>query len=89
MSSGEDVVATIINDDEQNILTIRNPIVVVPAQNNQLGFAPWSPVINRDVQEINVYRNFIVFISEVEPSIEEHYNSIFNKVIVPDKKIIV
>lgn len=89
MSSGEDVVATIVNDDERDVLIIKNPIVVVPAQNNQLGFAPWSPVINRDVQEISVYRNFIVFMSEVEPGIEEHYNSIFNKVIVPDKKIIV
>jgi len=87
MSSGEDVITTVI-DEVDDAIHIKNAIVVVPTGNNQLGFAPWSPVINPDVEFIEVFKRFIVYVSEPSANIIEQYNSIFNKVIVPEKKII-
>lgn len=87
MSSGEDVIATILEEVEDAI-RISNAIVIIPTGNNQLGFAPWSPVISSAVEYIEVFKQFIVYVSEPNEKIIENYNSLFNKVILPDKKII-
>ena len=44
MWSGEDVVADLTNEDE-NSITIVNPIVGVPSSQSTLAFAPWSPIL--------------------------------------------
>jgi hypothetical protein len=88
MSSGEDVIATII-DEVDDAIKIKDPIVVVPAPNNQLGFAPWSPVMDPAEESVEVFKQFIVYVSNPASQVIEQYNSIFSKVIVPDKKIIV
>lgn len=88
MSSGEDVVATVL-DEVDDAIKIRDAIVLVPASNNQMGFAPWSPIIDPAEEYIEIFKQFIVYVSKPAPEVIEHYKSIFNKVIVPDKKIIV
>lgn len=89
MSTGEDVVATVVNDHERDVIMIRDAIVAVPAGNNQLAFAPWSPIVSPDVEYIEVYRKFVMYISEVNSNVLDQYNKLFSKVIVPDTKIIV
>lgn len=89
MSSGEDVVANVIREDDDSYLFVKDPIVAVAAGNNQLGFAPWSPIANEDVESIGVDRKFIVFITDPKDEVIEHYNKLFNLVIVPNNKIIV
>ena len=44
LSSGEDVVATVLAREDQTI-TIKDAIVAVPTGQGQIGFAPWSPII--------------------------------------------
>jgi hypothetical protein len=88
MSSGEDVIATVI-DEVDDAIKLKNPICVVPAANNQIGFAPWSPVMDPEVEFVEVFKHFIVYVSKPAPQVIEQYNSIFNRVIVPEKKIIV
>jgi hypothetical protein len=88
MSTGEDVVATVVDDQERDVLRIRDAIVAVPAGNNQLAFAPWSPILSKTVDYVEVYRKFIMYISEVDDSVLSQYNGLFNKVIVPESKII-
>lgn len=88
MSSGEDVIATIVEEVEDAI-KIKNAICVVPAANNQLGFAPWSPVLDPEEEYVEVFKNFIVYVSKPAPQVLEQYNNIFSRVIVPEKKIIV
>lgn len=88
MSSGEDVIATVL-DEVEDAIRIKNAICVVPAANNQLGFAPWSPVVDPDEEYIEVFKKFIIYVSKPAPQVLDQYNSIFSKVIVPDKKIIV
>jgi len=87
MSSGEDVIATVLEEVEDAI-RISNALVVIPTGNKQLGFAPWSPVMSSNVEYIEVFKQFIVYVSEPNENVIENYNSIFNKVIVPEKKLI-
>jgi hypothetical protein len=89
MSTGEDVVATVVNDHERDVIHIKDAIVAVPAGGNQLAFAPWSPILKKDVEYIEVYRRFVMYVSEVDENVLGQYNTLFNKVIVPDSKIII
>ena len=56
MSSGEDVIATVVGEVEDAI-HIKNAIVLVPTGNNQLGFAPWSPVLHQEVEYVEVFKS--------------------------------
>lgn len=85
MSSGEDVIATVL-DQTDTAVKIKDPIVIVPAANNQLGFAPWSPVLDRDVESVEVSKQFIVFISEANEAVVENYKGIFSNLVTPPEK---
>lgn len=88
MSSGEDVVSTVIDDGDE-LLTIQDAIVAVPTGQGQMGFAPWSPLISKTEKQIKVSKKFVVYIAEVDSEICDNYNQMFNVIITPDKKIIV
>jgi hypothetical protein len=88
MSSGEDVIATVIEEVEDAI-KIRNAIVVVPTQNQQLGFAPWSPVMDPQEESLEVFKHFIVYVTKPAPQVVEQY-IYFSTIVTPlEKKIIV
>lgn len=88
MSSGEDIIATVLSEVDDAI-SITNVLVAVPTQNGQIGFAPWSPIMDPNEESVEVFKKFIVYVSKPAPQVIDQYNSIFSKVIVPDKKIIV
>ena len=87
MSSGEDLIVTVNGENEQSI-QLEDPIVAIPTGNGQLGFAPWSPLVSKDAKELSVDKKFIVYIADPDDEIVKQYNSMFNKVITPSKKII-
>lgn len=87
MSSGEDVVATIISDEE-TVLTIQDAIVAIPTGQGNLGFAPWSPILSKEQKEIPVNKNFIVYVAEVNSDIVDQYQQMFSTIVTPDKKLI-
>lgn len=89
MSSGEDIVATVVGEVDDAI-QIKNPLVLIPS-NNQLGFAPWSPIADPEVEYIEVFKQFIVYVTTPQPAAIENYNMIFNTsniVTPPEKKLI-
>lgn len=88
MSSGEDVVATVVGEVDDAI-QIKDAIVIIPTGNNQLGFAPWSPVIDQDVEYIEVFKKFIVYVSKPNTSVIEQYKSLFSTVVTPPEKKII
>ena len=71
MSSGEDVVANVIEEKESSVV-LEEPIVAVPTGSGQLGFAPWSPLLSPSQKELEVPLQFIVYITEV-PSVVRIY----------------
>jgi hypothetical protein len=85
MSSGEDVIATVLNESDTSV-QIKDPIVLVPAQNNQIGFAPWSPVLDRAVESIDISKNFVVFISDPNEAVIENHRAIFSNLVTPPEK---
>ena len=86
MWSGEDVIADIVEETTDSIV-ITDPIVAVPSQQQgQIGFAPWSPLLQKD--KIEVTKKYIVYEGNPQDEIIEQYNSMFGKISQPTKKLI-
>ena len=84
--SGEDVITDIVKEDTDSI-TITDPIVAVPSQQQgQIAFAPWSPLLQKD--KLEVTKKYIVYIGDPQDEIIEQYNSMFGKISKPTKKLI-
>jgi len=88
MWSGEDVIADQVGDLTDTIV-IRNPIVAIPAGGNQMGFAPWSPLLKDKNIDLEVSKKYIVYISEAQEQIVEQYEQMFSVIKSPSKKLIV
>lgn len=86
LNSGEDVIADLISQCDEDIV-ISNPIVAVPSGRGELGFAPWSPLLSKDVKEITIARHYVVYVSETQDQIVEQYNQIFSPIITPNKQL--
>lgn len=85
MSSGEDVVAEVLEENE-DVIVVKNAIVAVPTGNAKLGFAPWAPIIDRTKTEIEVKTNFIVFIAKPDDAVVEQYEQMFSVIAKPENK---
>ena len=83
MASGEDVVAELIREEGRENVVINNPIVMVPQAQGQVGFAPWSPFLSDDVNELTIKSSYVVYISDPKPGVIENYTQIFSPIITP------
>ena len=87
MWSGEDVIAD-LSEEKSDSIVITNPIVAIPAQQGQIGFAPWSPLICPKVKDLEVIKKYVVYISEPQEDIVDQYNQMFSTIATPTKKLI-
>ena len=87
MWSGEDVVADLIEEKEDSVV-ICNPIVAVPAGQGQMGFAPWSPLLKGKGEELEITKNYIVYIAETQEEIIGQYKNMFSIIQSPTKKLV-
>ena len=87
MSSGEDVVADVMEDKEES-LVLMNPIVAFNQGNGQLGFAPYAPLLNRDDKELEINKKWIVYVANVNNELVENYEEMFSPIATPSKKLI-
>ena len=85
MWTGEDVIADLITGDD-SVVELKNPIVAIPAQQGQIGFAPWSPLLQKD--KLEVTKKYIVYIGDPQAEIIEQFNQMFGKISKPTKKLI-
>ena len=89
LSTGEDVIADIV-EEEDLYLIFKNAIVAFPSEMGKIGFAPWSPLLSKEKQEIKVARKFIIYVADPDEGIVEQYNQMFgSKLMTPNKKLIV
>ena len=89
MSSGEDVVAEIIKQDE-NIIGVKNPIVAIPTGAGKLGFAPWSPIVSKEIESLDINARFVIYVSDPDPDVVDQYKNMFSTIATPpSKKLIV
>tara|TARA_A200000159_G_scaffold131451_1_gene128614 strand:- start:189 stop:479 length:291 start_codon:yes stop_codon:yes gene_type:complete len=85
MSSGEDVIAEVVNHDD-NSLTLKNGIVGVPTQQGTLSFVAWSPMISKEVKDITVSTNFVVYVADAAEEIVSQYEQMYSPISTPEKK---
>ena len=85
MSSGEDVIAEVINSDD-NSVTLRNGIVGIPAQQGTLQFVAWSPMISKEEKDITVSSNFVVYVAEAAEEIVSQYEQMYSPITTKKKK---
>jgi hypothetical protein len=86
VATGEEVVAELVSEDD-NFVTIKNGLVVIPTSTGSVGFAPWASVIDRTIPELIIAKNHIVYIAEVDPQIKTKYNEVYgSKLVTPGEK---
>ena len=86
ISTGEEVVAEIVEESSE-FITVRNGLVVLPNAQN-VGFAPWATVVDRQEPEITMSKQFLVYAAALDPSVKNKYCEMFGGITTPDKKII-
>jgi hypothetical protein len=87
MSSGEDVVAEVLEDNELSIV-VMNAIVAFNQGDGQLGFAPYAPLLKRTEKELEIDKNWIVYIANVNDELVEKYEEMFSPIKTPSSKLI-
>ena len=87
MWSGEDVIADLTGDNDDTI-TVVNPIVAIPAGQGQMGFAPWSPLLKGKGEEIEVKKSYVVYVADTQEEIVDQYSQMFSTIATPSKKLI-
>tara|TARA_B100000902_G_C27002335_1_gene760503 strand:- start:73 stop:363 length:291 start_codon:yes stop_codon:yes gene_type:complete len=85
MWSGEDVIADLVKD-KGDYLIIKNPIVAIPSGQGQMGFAPWSPLLEARDTELEVSGKYVVYIANTQEDIIEQYREMYSPVATPPKK---
>ncbi len=85
MWSGEDVIAD-LKDTTDDAVVIVNPIVAVPTGQGQIGFAPWSPILDGKDKDIEVTRKYVVYISDPQSDIIDQYKQMFSSIATPVSK---
>ena len=85
MSSGEDVIAEVVNHDD-NSLTLKNGIVGIPTQQGTLSFVAWSPMISKEVKDITVDTKFVIYVAEAADEIVSQYEQMYSTITTPEKK---
>ena len=90
LKSGEDIVADI--DENEDTVTIENPAQIMPMGDPrqsgtvQMGFGPWVPFTTD--KQIEIPRDWIVFIAEPATDIVNNYRQAFGSgIVVPPIKI--
>ena len=87
MWSGEDVIADLVEEKEDYIVFC-NPIVAVPTGQGQLGFAPWSPLLKGRDEELEITKEYIVYIADTQEEVVEKYKDMFSVLKTPSKKLV-
>lgn len=86
IATGEEVVAELVSEDD-NFVTVKNGLVVLPSPDGRVGFAPWASVIDKTIPELIIAKNHIVYVAEVDPQIKNKYNEIYgSKLVTPTEK---
>jgi len=84
--TGEEIIAEFISETD-NTVTIKNALVVIPTQQGGVGFAPWASVIDMEKPELEISKNFLIYIAPVQDQVVKKYNEIFgSKLSIPEQK---
>lgn len=85
--TGEDLIAECKDSDGGNIL-LKNPCILVPAQDGGVGIAPWGFMTKEAETGIEIAKDKFVFVCDPQDDFAEQYNKVFSPVVAPSSKIV-
>ena len=87
--SGENVICD-LKEEKEDTIVIADAIIAMPAgeDGTQIGFAPWAPLQDPDIHELEINKRNVMYITEAVPSLVTQYNTMFNRpsIVVPELK---
>jgi hypothetical protein len=87
LNSGEEIMAKIT--EKGDMLTLKDPCVLVPSEQGKLLFVKWLPYANTS-EGVSINTKNVVFIIDPLKELEDHYTgAISNNLFVPSNKKIV
>lgn len=81
MLSNEMVVLDVVEENE-DYLTVKDPVGLVPTKEGSLSFVPWSPLSEQDTT-VKVYTRNIVYSTTPNEEVVKNYKEIFSTIITP------
>lgn len=87
IATGEEVIAELISEDD-NFVTLKNGLVVLPSPDGRVGFAPWASVIDRSIPDLCIAKTHIIYVAEVDPTVKKKYNEVYggSTIVTPEEK---
>lgn len=82
LQTGEEVIAEMVSETEYTY-ELANPIVMVPGHDGNVGFAPWCPLVSKEVNTITVRSSHVTYVTVPNEKVVENYLQIFSPIITP------
>ena len=84
--SGEQLLASIIDDNQPFGVIIKSPAVLLPAGQGRLALVPWLPYAETD--NMTISKKSISFVIEAKTELLNEYNSMFGSgLVIPPKEL--
>lgn len=95
LTTGEELICTVKyngieedNLDADNVLLLEDIAILIPTQENSLGLAPFMAYTNASAG-LALLQKDIMFVCEPVDGLKKQYQTMFNHIVTPSKKIIV
>ena len=84
LQSGEQVIAETV-DSSEDLYSLKNPVALVPTQDGNINFVPWSPLSEKDsIVALRVAH--VVYSAVPNEELVKNYEEIFSPIITPTNK---
>ena len=80
LNSGEEILCNYVKNESDS--TLKDPLIIVPSPNGQIGFMSWMPYADTD-GGVNIPNSFIVFDIKPDKMLSDEYSSHTSGIIVP------
>ena len=81
MASNEMVIFQ-LEEETDDYLTVRDPIVLMPSNDGNLSLVPWSP-LSEEHTTVKVQRDKIIYYATPNEELIKNYKDIFSTIITP------
>ena len=98
LTTGEEILCTLKSVDQSssektsypgNVYHIYDIAILIPTEANQLGLAPFIPYSIASTEGVTLADKDIMFITEPVEALRKQYQTMFSKLVTPNKSIII
>jgi hypothetical protein len=87
ISTGEELICS-VSEEGQEHYTLKDVAILIPTQQNSLGLAPFMAYSDA-TKGMTIPASFVMFMVDPVEDLKNQYKTMFQKVITPEKKIII